>query len=42
MTERIQIEHILCPTDFSVFSERALRHATASRGGSRPGSPSCT
>jgi nucleotide-binding universal stress UspA family protein len=29
MTERIQIEHILCPTDFSVFSERALRHATA-------------
>ena len=29
MTERIQIERILCPTDFSVFSERALRHATA-------------
>jgi nucleotide-binding universal stress UspA family protein len=29
MTERIQIERILCPTDFSVFSSRALRHATA-------------
>lgn len=29
MTERIQIEHILCPTDFSAFSERALRHAAA-------------
>ncbi len=29
MTERIQIDHILCPTDFSVFSERALRHAAA-------------
>jgi nucleotide-binding universal stress UspA family protein len=29
MTERIQIERILCPTDFSVFSERALRHAAA-------------
>lgn len=29
MTERIQFEHILCPTDFSVFSERALRHAAA-------------
>jgi nucleotide-binding universal stress UspA family protein len=29
MTERIQIERILCPTDFSEFSVRALRHATA-------------
>ena len=29
MTERIQFEHILCPTDFSVFSDRALRHAAA-------------
>jgi nucleotide-binding universal stress UspA family protein len=29
MTDRIQIERILCPTDFSVFSSRALRHATA-------------
>lgn len=29
MTERIQIERILCPTDFSEFSARALRHATA-------------
>jgi nucleotide-binding universal stress UspA family protein len=29
MTERIQIDRILCPTDFSVFSDRALRHATA-------------
>jgi nucleotide-binding universal stress UspA family protein len=29
MTERIQIERILCPTDFSIFSSRALRHATA-------------
>ncbi len=29
MTERIQIENVLCPTDFSVYSERALRHAAA-------------
>jgi nucleotide-binding universal stress UspA family protein len=29
MTERIQIDRILCPVDFSVFSTRALRHATA-------------
>jgi nucleotide-binding universal stress UspA family protein len=29
MTERLQIDRILCPVDFSVFSTRALRHATA-------------
>lgn len=29
MTDRIRIERILCPTDFSVFSARALRHAIA-------------
>ena len=29
MTERIQIDRILCPIDFSVFSTRALRHAAA-------------
>jgi nucleotide-binding universal stress UspA family protein len=29
MTERIQIDRILCPVDFSVFSTRALRHAAA-------------
>lgn len=29
MTDRIRIERILCPTDFSVFSTRALRHAAA-------------
>ena len=29
MTDRIQIERILCPTDFSPFSTRALRHAAA-------------
>lgn len=26
---RIQVEQVLCPTDFSIFSSRALRHATA-------------
>jgi nucleotide-binding universal stress UspA family protein len=26
---RIRIEHILCPTDFSMFSARAVRHASA-------------
>jgi nucleotide-binding universal stress UspA family protein len=29
MTERIDIDRILCPVDFSVFSARALRHAAA-------------
>jgi nucleotide-binding universal stress UspA family protein len=29
MTERIQIDRILCPVDFSIFSTRALRHAAA-------------
>lgn len=29
MTKRIQIDHVLCPVDFSVFSARALRHAAA-------------
>ena len=29
MTERIQIDRILCPVDFSMFSARALRHAAA-------------
>ncbi|MET0551581.1 MAG: universal stress protein [Vicinamibacteria bacterium] len=29
MTNRIQIDRILCPVDFSVFSTRALRHAAA-------------
>lgn len=27
--KRIQIKHVLCPTDFSDFSARALRHAVA-------------
>jgi nucleotide-binding universal stress UspA family protein len=26
---RVDIKHVLCPTDFSEFSERALRHAMA-------------
>lgn len=26
---RVQLKHLLCPTDFSVFSARALRHAMA-------------
>lgn len=29
MNDRIQIDRILCPTDFSLFSSRALRHAVA-------------
>jgi nucleotide-binding universal stress UspA family protein len=37
MTKRIQFDRILCPVDFSVFSSRALRHASAlaQRFGSR-------